>query len=225
MARVSYQRQLDQLLAQVSEIGHEVRNGLGMGLTAITTHDHELGRSLDAWDDAIDDRTLEVEHQCTNLLALQQPVAIDLRQILSAFKIVTDLERVADLAVNLGEYALESEAFVLVSQGELKQLGELADGMLHDALEAFRHKDTEKARKVIKRDRDMDQGCWNLRSAVLTEIIRTASERTSSEQAQEIADDIITVLWSIRDLERIADHAVNICARTIYWLEADSTYI
>ncbi len=225
MVRESYQQQLDELLERVSGIGHDVREGLEMGLKAITTHDHDLGKSLDDWDDAIDDRTLEVEQQCTNLLALQQPVAIDLRQILSAFKIVTDLERVADLAVNLGEYALETEAFVLVSQDALKGLGDVADGMLNDALEAFRHKDTSKALEVIKRDREMDQRCWDLRSALLTEIIRTANERTSSEQAQEIADDIITVLWSIRDLERVADHAVNICARTIYWLEADSTYI
>ena len=225
MVRESYQKQLDELLEHVSEIGHEVREGLDMGLTAITTHDHELGKSLDDWDDTIDNRTLDVEQQCTNLLALQQPVAIDLRQILSAFKIVTDLERVADLAVNLGEYALATEAFVLAPQEDLRHLGEFAGGMLHDALEAFRRKDTEKALEVIKRDREMDQGCWSLRSTILTEIIRTASQQTSSEQAQEIAADIITVLWAIRDLERIADHAVNICARTIYWIDADSTYI
>ena len=225
MVRESYQQQLDELLESVSDIGHQVRDGLDMALRAIKNHDRELGESLDDWDDAIDDHSLEVERQCTNLLALQQPVAVDLRQILSAFKIVTDLERVADLAVNLGEYAIDTEAFVLVPQEELMNLGQFAGGMLHDALEAFRAKDTDGSLEVIKRDREMDQRCWDLRSEVLTGIIQTANERQSSEHAQEVASNIITALWSIRDLERVADHAVNICARTIYWLDADSTYI
>lgn len=225
MVRESYQQQLEGLLESVSEMGRGVREGLDLGLKAIREDDRALGRHLDEWDDAIDDAALDIEKRCTDLLALQQPVAVDLRQILSAFKIVTDLERVADLAVNLGEYALVSEAFVLVPKEELLGLGEFAGRMLDDALSAFRGKDTERAQEVIIRDREMDQRCWDLRSEVLTQIIQSAAERQSSEEAQEIAANIITVLWSIRDLERVADHAVNIGARTIYWLKADPKYI
>lgn len=225
MVRESYQQQLEGLIGSVAEMGRRVREGLDMGLRALREHDHELGRSLDDWDEAIDQMNLDIERRCTDLLALQQPVAVDLRQIVSVFKIVTDLERVADLAVNLGEYALATEAFVLVPKEKLLGLGRFAGEMLQDSLEAFRTQDTTLAKEVIDRDRRMDQRCWDLRTEVLTEIIKSAGERQSSERAQEIAANIITVLWSIRDLERIADHAVNIGARTIYWLEADPRFI
>lgn len=225
MVRESYQQQLEGLIDSIDEMGAKVREGLSMGLQALRDDDPEIGRSLDDWDDAVDQMNLDVERQCTDLLALQQPVAIDLRQIVSAFKIVTDLERVADLAVNLGEYSLASEAFVLVPKEKLLGLGRFADQMLQQSLEAFRAQDTEQARSVIGEDREMDQRCWDLRTEVLTEIIKSASERQTSQEAHEIASNIITVLWSIRDLERVADHAVNICARTIYWLEADPKFI
>jgi len=223
--RESYKQQLDGLLKSVYGMGQRVVEGLKMGLRAMRDHDRALAESLEPWDDTIDRTALDIEKQCTDLLALQQPVAVDLRLIISAFKIVTDLERVADLAVNLGEYALVSEAFVLVPKGELLQLGQFACDMLGDCLEAFRSRHLDKAKEVIKRDRQMDQRCWDLRTEMLTEIIRSAGKAHSLEQAKKIADNTITVLWSIRDLERVGDHAVNICARTIYWLTANPEYI
>jgi phosphate transport system protein len=225
MVRESYQQQLEDLIDSVVEMGQKTLEGLRMGLQAIRDHDMALAESLDEWDDAIDDLNLTMEKKCTDLLALQQPVAVDLRLIVSVFKIVTDLERIADLAVNLGEYAMASEAFVLVPKGELLALGDFACEMLKDCLRAFQEKDPEEAREVIFRDRVMDQSCWDLRTEVLTQIIRSARQTLSDEEAREIAGNVITVLWSIRDLERVADHAVNICARTIYWLTANPEYI
>ncbi len=225
MVRESYQQQLDGLLEAVSDMGRRVLEGLHRGLQAIRDHDRALAESLDAWDNTIDRLALDLEKRCTDLLALQQPVAGDLRQILSAFKIVTDLERVADLAVNLGEYALVSEAFVLVPKEELLALGHFASRMLEDGLQAFRTRDVEKAREIIERDGEMDQRCWDLRTETLMGIMRDASQAHTPGQAQEIAANTITVLWSIRDLERVGDHAVNICARTIYWLTANPEYI
>jgi phosphate transport system protein len=225
MVRESYKQQLENLLESVSVTGQKVVEGLELGLQAIRDHNREIAEGLDEWDDEIDELTLEIEKQCTDLLARQQPVAIDLRLIVSVFKIVTDLERAADLAVNLGEYAMVSEAFVLVSKEELLQLGKFACQMLEDSLEAFRAKDVERAKEVIFRDREMDQRCWDLRTEVLTKLIAGARETHSTSRAEEIAANTITVLWSIRDLERVADHAVNICARTIYWLTANPEYI
>jgi phosphate transport system protein len=225
MVRESYRQQLEGLLESVSGMGHRVLEGLRMGLQAIREHDRALAEGLDEWDDTVDQMALDMEKKCTDLLALQQPVAVDLRLIISVFKIVTDLERVADLAVNLGEYALVSEAFVLVPKEELLDLGLFACSMLADSLQAFRARDLEKAKEVIQRDRQMDQRCWDLRTEMLTEIIRSAGKAHTKKQAKGIADNTITVLWSIRDLERVGDHAVNICARTIYWLTASPKYI
>jgi len=225
MVRESYRQQLEGLLESVLVTGQKVIEGLELGLKAIRDHDREIAEGLDEWDDEVDDLTLEIERQCTDLLARQQPVAIDLRLIVSVFKIVTDLERAADLAVNLGEYAMVSEAFVLVPKEELLKLGSFACEMLEDSLEAFRAKDIERAKEVILRDREMDQRCWDLRTEVLTRLISGARRTRSASKAEKIATNTITVLWSIRDLERVADHAVNICARTIYWLTANPEYI
>ncbi len=225
MVRESYRQQLDGLIESVYDMGQRVMEGLKMGLRALREHDRTLAESLDEWDETVDQSALEIEKTCTDLLALQQPVAVDLRLIISAFKIVTDLERVADLAVNVGEYSLVSEAFVLVPKEELLQLGEIASGMLSDSLEAFRTKDVARAKQAIARDRVMDQRCWDLRTEMLTQIIQRAKHAHTSEQAKRIAGNTITVLWSIRDLERVADHTVNIGARTIYWLTANPEYI
>jgi phosphate transport system protein len=225
MVRESYQQQLEGLIKSVEEMGRRVVEGLRLGLRALRDHDRQIAEGLDEWDDTIDAKTLEIEKECTDLLALQQPVAVDLRLILSAFKIVTDLERVADLAVNLGEYAMASEAFVLVPKEKLLALGGFACKMIEDGLRAFHERDVEGAKAVIFRDREMDQRCWDLRTEVLTQIIRSARQTLSDEAARKIAGNVITVLWSIRDLERVGDHAVNICARTIYWLTANPEYI
>lgn len=225
MVRESYKKQLEELLEDVSHMGRQVVKGLEMGLQAIRGHDQALAESLDDWDNLIDQLYLDIEKKCTDLLALQQPVAVDLRMIVSVFKIVTDLERAADLAVNLGEYSLTSEAFIFMPKEELLQLGGFACAMVEDSLEAFRNQDVGRAREIIERDRQMDQRCWDLRTQVFARLMQSAGQPHSSDQAQRIATNTITVLWSIRDLERVGDHAVNICARTIYWLTADARYI
>ena len=225
MVRESYQQQLADLRTDVRDLGREVQQSLSSGLTAIREGHQEMGDRLEEWDDRIDARTADIEHRCTELIALQQPVAGDLRQIISAFKIATDLERVADLAVNLAEYAALSEAFVLLPKDRLLELGELAIEMLEASLEAFQAEDAEKAEAVIRRDKEVDDGCLALRRDVLTKLIEQGEQPHSSDESREIASNTMTVLWSIRDLERVADHAVNICARTIYWLRADVSYI
>jgi phosphate transport system protein len=209
----------------VQQMGQKVIEGLRLAMRALREHDRAISESLDAWDDSVDDMNLQIEKQCTDLLALQQPVAVDLRFITSVFKVVTDLERAADLAVNLGEYAMDSDAFVLVPKEELLRLGEFAGGMLQSALGAFQAQDVIKAREVMERDKEMDKMCWALRQKVLNQLVISARRAHTQEEAQEIGDDVIVVLWSIRDLERIADHAVNIGGRTVYLVTGSKEYL
>lgn len=225
MVRESYQQQLDDLRSDVRKLGRQVQESLSTGLTAIREGHREMGETLEERDDRIDAQTAQIENQCTELIALQQPVAGDLRQIISAFKIATDLERVADLAVNLAEYAALSEAFVLLPKDRLLELGTIAVEMLEASLDAFHAEDADKAESTIQRDREIDDGCLELRHEVLTKLIEQGEHRYSEDESRDMASNTITVLWSIRDLERVADHAVNVCARTIYWLRADLTYI
>ncbi|HED04654.1 MAG TPA: phosphate signaling complex protein PhoU [Candidatus Fraserbacteria bacterium] len=225
MVRESYQRQLQELVETTWQMGQEVLAGLEMALRALRDHDRALAQGMDHWDDQVDDLNLELEKRCIDLLALQQPVAVDLRLITSVFKIITDLERAADLAVNIGEYSLTANVSVLLSPQELLRLGEFAGGMLGDGLEAFRRTDLAEARAVIERDRQMDQMCWDLRQRVLSQLIASARQAHSSEEAKGIADDVILALWTIRDLERISDHAVNIGGRTVYRVTGSKKYL
>lgn len=216
MVRESYRHQLERLMQAVLHMGIKVLEGLDLGLKALREHDRALAESLDSWDDQVDELNLQIEKECTDLLALQQPVAVDLRLITSVFKIITDLERAADLAVNVGEYGMDAGAFVLVPKAELLAIGEFAREMLRDSVEAFVARDSERAQEIIRRDAQMDKRCWDLRRKVLARLLELASEVYSPQEAKEIADDVIPVLWSIRDLERVGDHAVNVSERTIY---------
>jgi phosphate transport system protein len=216
MVRESYKQQLERLTQSVREMGVKVVEGLDLGLRALREHDRVLAESLDAWDDQVDELNFSIEKECMDLFALQQPVAIDLRLITSVFKIITDLERAADLAVNVGQYGMDVGVFVLVSKGELTALGEFAREMLRDAVDVFISRDVARAQEIIRRDEQMDQQCWQLRRRVLAKLLELAREAHSPQDAKEFVDDVIPVLWSIRDLERVGDHAVNISERTIY---------
>ncbi len=216
MVRESYKQQLERLTQSVREMGEKVLEGLDLGLKALREHDRALAESLDAWDDQVDELNIAIEKECLDLLALQQPVAIDLRLITSVFKIITDLERAADLAVNVGQYGMDVGVFVLLPKEELTALGESARAMLRDAVDAFVTKDIERAAEIIQRDEKLDGQCWQLRRKVLAKLLELAREAHSPQEAKDFVDDVIPVLWSIRDLERVGDHAVNIAERTIY---------
>ena len=109
MPREGYQDQLDGLREDVLYMSEVVLERLRMGLEALAHKDEELAWEVIEGDDEINQLYLELEGDCIDLLALQQPVASDLRFIAASFKIITDLERIADLATNLGDYTLEAE--------------------------------------------------------------------------------------------------------------------
>ncbi|MBI1743083.1 phosphate signaling complex protein PhoU [Candidatus Acetothermia bacterium] len=224
MVRESYKQQLKRLTQSVREMGTKALEGLDMGLKALRDHDRQVGETLDRWDDQVDTLNAQIEKDCIDLLALQQPVAVDLRLITSVLKIITDLERVADLAVNVGEYGMDAEVLVLVPKEELFALGQFARKMLSDSVEAFVTRDVNRSKEIIERDAQMDKQCWELRRKVLARLLELARQAHHQEEAKEIADDVIPVLWSIRDLERVGDHAVNIAERTIYLVTGKKNY-
>ncbi len=225
MARESYQQQLHQLTEAVRRMGEKVLEGLELGLRALRESDRALAESLDTWDDQVDEMNINIEKACTDLLALQQPVAVDLRLITSVFKIITDLERIGDLAVNVGEYGIDVEVFVLLPKEELLTLGAMAQDMLREAVAAFAARDVERALALIKRDEQLDNRCWELRRRVIAKVIDIARQAHTLEEAKDIADDLIPVFWSIRDLERVGDHAVNIAGRTLYLVTGKKDFL
>ena len=223
MPRNEYQSQLADLRADVLGMSDTVAERLEMALEALETNDHELAREVIDGDAEINQQYLDLEKQCTDLIALQQPVAGDLRFIAASFKIITDLERIADLATNLGEYAREGETS-LFPEIDLQELGEVTLEMLDDAMAAYAEDDKQQCYAVDERDDDLDYLCEVASDTVVRELIES-DEMDADEDIEAFMEDISRFLLTIRDIERIGDHSVNIAARALYMIDNNDELI
>jgi phosphate transport system protein len=229
MPRQEYQAALDDLRADVHSMGELVLDQLSKGITALETADEHLAREVIAGDSTVDRQYLELESDCIDLIALQQPVAGDLRFIAGSFKVITDLERIGDLATNLARYSISATASDLPEE-DLRPIGEKASALVGDALDAYVAEDGEAARGIAERDDEVDTLCHTASDRVVREVIRRGSGDGRPGEGdpwdvESLLDDVTRVLLSIRDLERVADHGVNIAARTLYVVEADPVLI
>ncbi|SEH14971.1 phosphate transport system protein [Natronorubrum sediminis] len=222
MARQSYQEQLTELREDILYMSEIVMERLRMGLDALEQKDEALAREVMEGDGEINRMYLELEQQCIDLLALQQPVASDLRFIAASFKIITDLERIADLAVNLGEYTLEAQEN-LFPDVDVQEMGELTLEMIENAMVAYDVEDTDSCRELADRDDDLDHFAERASEIVVRDLIER--ELDSPKEIEALLQDVSRLLLTIRDLERVGDHAVNIAARTVYMVENDDELI
>jgi phosphate transport system protein len=220
VTRDEYQQSLATLRADVLDMGDLVADRLDRALTALSTVDETVAREVAGADDAVDRRYLDLEATCIQLFARQQPVASDLRFVASSFKIVTDLERVGDLAVNLAQYTLaaDRERFEEV---DLSSIADLARSMLDDAMTAYRTDDAEACRAIADRDDELDALCQRASERVVRDLIEREVDEGDSWAVEELMDDVSRLLLVVRDLERVGDHAVNIAARTLYMVDSD----
>jgi phosphate transport system protein len=217
MPRADYQRQLDALRADVVEMSDHVLARYEDALTVLETRDAALAREVIEGDDEINERYLDLEGDCIGLFALQQPVAGDLRFIASTFKILTDLERVGDLATNLAAHAADAERD-RYPEVDIRHVGERTAAMVEDAVAAYRDGDAEAAREIAARDDDIDRLCATASRTVIEDLLRT----DYGDGAAASLEDASRLLLMIRDLERVGDHAVNVCARIVYMTDHDA---
>ena len=217
MPRESFQDAIDDLEDDVLALGETVASRLRRGVAAIESNDPELARYVRDGDDEINELYLDIESDCISLFSLEQPVAGDLRFVAASFKIITDLERVGDLASNLGEYVLEMEAET-PQRDALVEIGELAAEQLDDALTAYARGDAELCRTIEDRDDEVDEGCAQAADDLVRDLVYQNPTTTPVDTTLASAQ---RVLLTIRDLERVGDHAVNVAARTLYMVESD----
>jgi len=216
MTRKSYTEQLEELRESVLDMGGTVHKRLDQALEAMVQVDVERADEIGKGDDQIDDTYVEIERKCSDLLALQQPVASDLRLITASFKIITDIERIGDKVVNLTDYTKLIKDNRILDEEDVLELGEFASSMLEDALTYYGSQDADGANELVERDDEMDQMCEKSTNIILGHLIEKESETLDTEEATRLGQQVSTELLTIRDLERVADHATNIAARTIY---------
>ena len=219
MPRKTYQRRLEALREAVLEMSALVCDRYELAIEAAIDGDETLGRRVIDGDDDVNERYLRIEDECVALHALQQPVASDLRLVTASFKIITDLERVADLATNLAAYGSDGGLHPAM---EFRGLAESAGDMLADAMAAYETGDVDACYRIAARDEDLDERCRRASQAVLRHLVETDRAREhSSEALAEGLDAVSNGLLAVRDVERVGDHAVNVAARTLYMIEND----
>jgi phosphate transport system protein len=225
MARKDYQEQLDQLREDVLYMSEVVIEQLQSGLDALEHKDEDLAMEVIEGDGEINDLYLDLEQDCIDLLALQQPVASDLRFIAASFKIITDLERIADLATNLGDYTLTAERDMF-PEVDIQAIGAETIQMIEDAMDAYDREDVDACVAIAERDDEIDARCEAASETVVRDLIeREVEADTANDEVEQLMADVSRLLLTIRDLERVGDHAVNIAARTLYMVENDDKLI
>ncbi|PJJ27180.1 phosphate transport system protein [[Clostridium] celerecrescens 18A] len=212
MVRERFTQKILEVKQKVLKMGTLVENIIDTAVTAMNTQDLVLARNVLKKDDEIDQLELEIEKECMMLLALQQPLAKDLRTIASVLKIITDLERMGDNAVNIAEVILEiGEEPILNSLKDIPRMADIAQKMLKMSLDAFVNEDIALAEKAAERDEDVDR----LYETVINDFLNIITEK------RELTKQGTKLLFLGRYLERIADHSTNICERTIYMITGE----
>lgn len=221
MPRDEYQAELESLREDVLYMSELVRDRLREATQLLKQPADDQATALITSDHVVNELYLDLEQRCIELLALQQPVAGDLRFVASSFKILTDLERIGDLAVNLAEYATEPLSNRAHSV-DIQELGQVAEEMVADAMAAYAESDTELPHTVANQDTELDALCADASEAVVRSLLE--SETTEADTDTQL-HDVSRLLLTIRDIERVGDHAVNIAARTLYMVAADEELI
>lgn len=207
--RDQFHAQLDEMQRQIVHMGHLVTEAVELATLSIARRDTDLARKVIAGDDAVDQLLIDIELKAMQLLALQQPMARDLRNIGTGLKIVTDLERMADHATDIAEVTLKLSDQPLGRQLErIPRMAELAQQMIREALEAYVSRDEQLARRMIARDDEVDR----LYNQVFQEML------TLMETEPAAVVQATYLLHVAAYLERVADHATNLGEWTIYML-------
>jgi len=202
MLRINFENKLKELHSEIIEMGSVVESAIDDSIKAFKTHDLELCKTIMDNDDIVDEMEKNIESKCLWLIAREQPIASDLRQITTALKLTTDMERIGDHAADIAELAMQlpgKNSFA--DSSHIPQMAAIAIGMVKNAITAYVNYDLELAKKTEKKDDEVD-AYFNLIKQEIAEVFKS--------QPQNM-DNAIDYLLIAKYLERIADHAVNIC--------------
>lgn len=204
----SYDEELKRLTNAIVEMGGSAESQLDQAIQAVARRDSELAGRVVRNDGAIDQLEEAVQAQTMRLLALRQPVARDLRDILAAIKIASDIERIGDLAANIAKRAIAlNQSAPVRPVAAVPRMGKLAQQSIKDVIDAYVEHDAQKAIAVWKRDDDLD----DLTSSLFRELLTYMMEDPRS------ISPCAHLLFIAKNIERIGDHATNI-AETVHFL-------
>jgi phosphate transport system protein len=214
--RERYHRELEELKMDAEKLVDQVDLAVAKSVEALREYNVDKAREVIRDDQIINDLSLRIEKRCMQLLALQQPMAKDLRLIVATLKIGIDLERIGDMAVDIARIVVHSKDKVQVkSLKNIPRMAEIAREMLAQANQAFKENDANLARETTKWDYEVDALYQKVRDTLLKIIGGNP----------DLIEDATPLLLVNKHLERIADHVCNICESIIYMVEAKREHL
>jgi phosphate transport system protein len=207
--RSAFDRQLTQIQEEMLLLGTMVDNAIERSVRALTERDVELARQVIADDIRVNKKRYDLEDKCLELIATQQPLASDLRTIVSVLYIIVDLERMGDHAEGIAKIALMlADEAPLMPYVDIPRMAEMARKMLMASLETLKGRDADRARAICNDDDEVDA----LYDKIYGELIKLMVVDENIDRATHLT-------WVAHNLERIADRVTNICERVVYLVE------
>ena len=208
-----FNKELEDIRNKVLTMGGLVEQQIDLAVQAFTTGDMEIAERVIRQDNEVDAQQMEIDLECTQILALRQPAAFDLRLLLTVIKIINELEIVGDLAERIAKMAIH----VSDNEGksvhffELRHMSDLVRGMLHDALDTFARMNIDEITRITGLDESVDREYGSIIRQLITQMMEDPRNITRT----------LNVLWTVRALERIGDHACYICQHLIYMVKGE----
>lgn len=207
-----FQRDMDNIHREVLSLSAIVEEMIDKATLSLSTRRHELAHEVIDTDDLVDQREVRIEEECLKMLALHQPVAIDLRRVATVMKVNNDLERIADLAVNIAERSLNIDDYPdFPVPDTVSHMVAMSTQMVRSALDAFVNLDAAAARRIMSMDEEVDRHNRD----IIAELQSLMQERP------DLVPPAMHCFSAARHIERIADHATNIAEDVIYLVEGD----
>jgi len=206
-----FNAELEEIRSKVMAMGGLIEQQIHDAIRALVNADVELAQSVVKNDVKVNAFEVNVDEECARILARRQPAASDLRLIVAVIKTITDLERIGDEAEKVARMAIELADMdrPRTQYHETQALGESVQRMVHDALDAFARMDVDAALTVAHHDQEVDHKYEGILRQLITHMM---------EDPRSIKR-VMDVIWSVRALERIGDHAKNICEYIIYFVK------
>jgi len=203
-----FDEELEEIRTQLMEMGGKVEQQLKNSIQAVIKADSSLAEEVIREERLVDEMEVDIDEACILIIARRQPAASDLRFVMMVTKAINDLERIGDEARKIANHAVILSEQDGLSQGykEVRHLGDSVSGMLANALDAFARFDVDAAMKTLEEDAQVD---LDYKSALRELVTYMMEDPRSISRA-------INILWVVRSLERIGDHAKNLCEQIVY---------